>query len=46
MFRSPSLDCSHAVLNFWPNLSLTVLIKLFLYNKKKRVSKARYQGCF
>ena len=31
---SPRLDCSHVVLNFWPNLSLIVLIKLFLYNKK------------
>ena len=24
-----SLDCSYVVLNFWPNLSLVVLIKLF-----------------
>ena len=29
MIPNPSLDCSYAVLNFWPNLSL-VPIKLFL----------------
>ena len=26
----PSLDCSQLILNFWANLSLVVLIKLFL----------------
>ena len=30
MIPNPSLDCSYVVLNFWPNLSLVVLIKLFL----------------
>ena len=25
-----SLDCSYVVLNSWPNLSLVVLVKLFL----------------
>ena len=30
MIPNPSLDCFYAVLNFWPNLSLVVLIKLFL----------------
>ena len=33
MIPNPSLDCSYVVLNFWPNLSLVVLIKLFLYKK-------------
>ena len=27
---NPSPDCSYVVLKFWPNLSLVVLIKLFL----------------
>ena len=27
---NPSLGCSYIVLNVWPNLSLVVLIKLFL----------------
>ena len=31
MIHIPSPDCSYVVLNFWPNLSLVVLIKLFLY---------------
>ena len=35
MILNPSLDCSYVVLNLWPNLSLVVLIKLFLYKKKK-----------
>ena len=26
MIANPSLDCSYVVLNFWPNLSLVVLI--------------------
>ena len=30
MIPNPSLDCFYVVLNFWPNLSLVVLIKLFL----------------
>ena len=30
MIQNPSLDCSYVVLNFWANLSLVVLIKLFL----------------
>ena len=30
MIPNPSLDCSYVVLNFWPNLSLVVLTKLFL----------------
>ena len=30
MIPNPSLDCSCVVLNFWPNLSLVFLIKLFL----------------
>ena len=30
MIPNPSLDCSYVVLNFWPNLSLVILIKLFL----------------
>ena len=30
MIPNPSLDCSYVVLNFWPNLSLVVLIELFL----------------
>ena len=37
MIPNPSLDCFYVVLNFWANLILVVLIKLFLY-KKKRVS--------
>ena len=32
MIPNPSLDCSYVVLNFWPNLSIVILIK------KKRVS--------
>ena len=35
MIPNPSLDCSYAVLNFWPNLSLVVLIKLYFVKKKK-----------
>ena len=31
---NPSLDCFLLVLNFWSNLSLVVLIKLFLHKKK------------
>ena len=30
MIPNPSPDYSYVVLNFWPNLSLVVLIKLFL----------------
>ena len=30
MIPNPSLNCSYVVLNFWPNLSLVILIKLFL----------------
>ena len=30
MMPNPSLDCSYVVLNFWANLNLVVLIKLFL----------------
>ena len=30
MIPNPSLDCSYVILNFWANLSLVVLIKLFL----------------
>ena len=30
LIPSPSLDFSYVVLNFWPNLRLAVLIKLFL----------------
>ena len=38
MIPNPSrLDCSDVVLNFWPNLSLAVLIKLFLQKKKRAV---------
>ena len=33
MIPNPSLDCSYVVLNFWANLSLDVLIKLFLQKK-------------
>ena len=31
MIPNPSLDCYCALLNFWPNLSLVVLIRLFVY---------------
>ena len=37
MIPNPSLDCSYAVLNFWPNLSLVVLIMKIVLMKKKRV---------
>ena len=30
MIPNPNLDCSYVVFSFWPNLSLVVLIKLFL----------------
>ena len=40
MIPNPSLDCSYVVLHFWPNLSLVVLIKLFL-SKNKRVFSLR-----
>ena len=30
MIPNPRLDCSYVVLNFWPNLSLVVLIQSFL----------------
>ena len=30
MISNPILACSYVILNFWPNLSLVVLIKLFL----------------
>ena len=33
MFPNPSLDWSYVVLNFWPNLNLVALIKLFLLKK-------------
>ena len=34
MITNPSLDRSYVVLNFWPNLSLVVLIKLSFFLKK------------
>ena len=38
MIPNPCLDCSYVVLNFWPNLSLVVLIKLFLKKEWSRYS--------
>ena len=44
MIPNPSLDCSYVVLNFWPNSSLVVLIKLFL--EKKRVFYETFHGLY
>ena len=33
MIPNLSQDCSYIILNFWPNLSLVVLIKVFLLKK-------------
>ena len=33
MIPNPILDCSYVVFNFWPSLSLVVLVKLFLQRK-------------
>ena len=41
MILNPILDYSYVVLNFWANLSLSVLIKLF-FLKKKRVGSWYY----
>ena len=45
MIPNPSLDCSYVVLNFWPNLSLVVLIKLFLLLIKKKACIAISCSC-
>ena len=37
MIPNPSLDCSYIFLNFWANLSLVDLLKLF-FNIKKACS--------
>ena len=44
MIPNPSLDCSCVVLNFWPNLSLVVLIKLFF--KKKAYNEDQIVNCW
>ena len=41
MIPNPSLDCSYVVLNFWPNLSHVILLKLFLL-KDKRVELSHF----
>ena len=42
MIPNPSLDCSYVVLKFWPNLSLVVLIKLFLLKRRVCLSPVGY----
>ena len=38
MIPNPSLEFSYIVLNFWPNLSLIVLIKLFLLKNQRNLA--------